>query len=161
DEGEQAFPLTSAPCQGQPDRPHLRLVSGPRSDEAKAPGSEPAAREPMLEPGASEEPPVEQLTYEQIASRGGGSPEAARHRVARRNLPRTRGSDGKTFVAVSPQDLLSQPPSARSPDGERPVNARSPVLPIEPEPRAETVPPSEPAHEADAGDRAGAATVVA
>ena len=74
----------------------------------------------------SEAPPVEQLTYEQIADRWGCSTEAARHRVARRNLPRTRGRDGKTRVAVSPQELFHQSPSARSLGGERPVNARSP-----------------------------------
>src|SRR5262249_4948904 len=111
-----------APCQGQPDRSHLRLVSGglpARSGEIEAPGSEPAAR-------SREEPPVEQLTYAQLAGRWGCSTEAARHRVARRHLPCTRGGDGKTLVAVSPQELLQQLPSTRSPDGDRPVNARSP-----------------------------------
>src|SRR5262245_10742135 len=115
DEGEQAFSASLAPCQGQPDRSHLRLVSGglpARSGEIEAPGSEPAAR-------SSEEPPVEQLTYAQLAGRWGCSTEAARHRVARRHLPCTRGGDGKTLVAVSPQELLQQLPSTRSPDGDR------------------------------------------
>jgi hypothetical protein len=83
-------------------------------------------KESMSEPAASKEPPVEQLTYAQIAGRWGCSTEAARHRVARHKLPRTRGSDGKTLVAVSPQELLYQPPFARLPGGDRPVNARSP-----------------------------------
>src|SRR5262245_24035243 len=82
DEGERAFSASRAPCQGQPDRLHLRLVSGARSGETKAPGSE-----PMPKPGASEEPPVEQLTYAQIAERRGGSAEAARALVRRLGLP--------------------------------------------------------------------------
>jgi len=149
DEGEQAFPLTPAPCQG---RPHLRLVLEARSGEAKAPILPHPSATP--EPTASKEPPVEQLTYAQIADRWGCSTEAARLRVARRNLPRTRGSDGKTLVAVSSQELLRQPPSARLPDGDRPVTGRSPVPPIESEPCVEP----EPTPAADMGNRAGAIT---
>ena len=39
DESEQAFPASRAPCQGQPDRPHLRLVPGARSGEIEAPAA--------------------------------------------------------------------------------------------------------------------------
>jgi hypothetical protein len=163
DEAEQAFPASRAPCQVQPDRPHLRLVSGTRSGEAEVLGSEPVV---------CEEPPFEQLTYAQIADRWGCSMEAARHRVARRNLPRTRGRDGKTLVAVSPQELVHQSP-ARSPDGERLVNARSlsgdrpiaelkvasptppPAIPLD-EPAADAASAS--ASATDVGDRAKAET---
>src|SRR5262249_26829638 len=123
DEGEQACSASLASCQGRPDRSHLRLVSEARSGEAKASALSRLSATP--EPTASKEP-VEQLTYAQLADRWGCSTEAARLRVARRTLPRTRGSDGKTLVAVSPQELLHQPPFARLPDGDRPVNARSP-----------------------------------
>src|SRR5262249_8278858 len=105
----------------QPDRPHLRLVSGgspARSGESQAPGSEPAAR-------SSEGPPAELPTDVQLAGRWGGSPEAARFRVARPNLPRMRGRSGKIRVA-GPQEALQQPPSARSSDSDRPMIARSP-----------------------------------
>jgi hypothetical protein len=37
DEGERAVSASLAPCQGQPDRPHLRLVLGVRSGETEAP----------------------------------------------------------------------------------------------------------------------------
>ena len=39
DEGEQAFPASLAPCQGQPDRSHLRLVLGARSGETETPAA--------------------------------------------------------------------------------------------------------------------------
>jgi hypothetical protein len=45
DEGEQAFSEPPVPCQGRPDRPHLRLLPGvlpARSGEAKAPARPPA-----------------------------------------------------------------------------------------------------------------------
>jgi hypothetical protein len=45
DEGEQAFPPSPVPCQGRPDRPHLRLLPGvlpARSGEANAPAQPPA-----------------------------------------------------------------------------------------------------------------------
>src|SRR5262249_38920872 len=105
DEGEQACSASLASCQGRPDRSHLRLVSEARSGEAKASALSRLSATP--EPTASKEP-VEQLTYAQLADRWGCSTEAARLRVARRTLPRTRGSDGKTLVAVSPQELLHQ-----------------------------------------------------
>jgi len=153
DEGERAFSASLAPCQERPDRPHLRLVAGTKIGETEAPGSEPAAQEPVPEPEADKEPPVQRLTYAQLATRWGCSTEAARHRAARRNLPRTCGSDGKTLIAVSPQEL-----SARSPDGDRPVNARSSVPPIEPEPRTETVSPSNPIGEVGGSGQGPSAT---
>jgi hypothetical protein len=47
DEGERVLAVSLAPCQRQPDRPHLRLVAGARSDETEAP----AARAEELTPG--------------------------------------------------------------------------------------------------------------
>jgi hypothetical protein len=39
DEGERAVSASLAPCQGQPDRSHLRLVSGAGSSETEAPAT--------------------------------------------------------------------------------------------------------------------------
>jgi len=162
DEGEQACSASLAPCQRQPDRPHLRLVSGTRSGETAAPGSEPAVRKSTSEPGAGERPSVEQFTYAQIAERRGCSPEAARALVKRLNLPRERGSDGKTLVTVNLTEIRYRPQSTRSPPAHHPVTVRSPdddhpanALPIEPEPRTETVPPPKPAPAPDVSDLAG------
>jgi hypothetical protein len=54
DEGEQAFSASLAPCQRQPDRSHLRLVSGARSGETEAPAAR--AEESMPEPPPAVEP---------------------------------------------------------------------------------------------------------
>jgi hypothetical protein len=51
DEGEQAF----SPCQGQPDRPHLRLVSGARSDEIEVPAARAEASKSEPTPAAEPE----------------------------------------------------------------------------------------------------------
>jgi hypothetical protein len=69
---------------------------------------------------------TEQLTYAQIADRLGRSPDAARTLVARRGLPRARGSDGKILVTINFQELHYQPQSARSPGGHRAMTGRSP-----------------------------------
>jgi len=74
DEGEQAVSVSLAPCQGQPDRPYLRLVSGARSGEAEAPGFEPAARaeQSTSDPAPSVEsepaPPTESPCIESVPS---------------------------------------------------------------------------------------------
>src|SRR5262245_37877275 len=54
DEGEQAFSASLAPCQGQSDRSHLRLVSGARSDETETPAAR--AEESTPEPAPAVEP---------------------------------------------------------------------------------------------------------
>jgi hypothetical protein len=46
DEGEQAFSAPLTPCQGRPDRPHLRLVPGARSGETEAVESNAASPKP-------------------------------------------------------------------------------------------------------------------
>jgi hypothetical protein len=83
-----------------------------------------ASAQATPEPVASVESPesgragaAEQLTYAQIADRLGRSAEAARALVKRRRLPRTRGSDGKTLVAIDLREVTS----ARSPPRDRPV----------------------------------------
>src|SRR5262245_59139239 len=113
------------------DGPHFvrrpAVLPAPPAEPPQSPATVAVAADRQLSAAGESEPgkpPVEQLTYAQLAGLSGCSPEAARHRVARRHLPRTRGSDGKTRVAVSPQELLQQPPSARPPGGDHPANAR-------------------------------------
>jgi hypothetical protein len=48
--------------------------------------------------------PIEQLTYAQIAERLGVTPEAVRALVRRLHLPRLRGNDGKTLIAIDLAD---------------------------------------------------------
>ena len=84
DEGEQAFPLSPAPCQGLPDRPPLRLVSGARSGEAKAPAQPPApevdaAPTPEAEVGPEESPPPATQPAAPVVVEGGSEPAAAPH----------------------------------------------------------------------------------
>jgi hypothetical protein len=81
--------------------------------------------------------PTEQLTYAQIAERlGCPSEEAARAIVARRGLPRARGSDGKIRVTINFEEIHYQPRSTRSPSGDRPV--AEPASARSPDPAAET-----------------------
>jgi hypothetical protein len=54
DEGERALAVSLAPCQRQPNRPHLHLVSGARSGETEAPAAR--AEESMPEPASPVEP---------------------------------------------------------------------------------------------------------
>ena len=62
--------------------------------------------------------PNEQLTYEQLAGRLGITREAARAIVKRHRLPRSKGNDGKTLVAVDLDELRHKPMSTRSPGGD-------------------------------------------
>jgi hypothetical protein len=59
DEGEHAFPAPPTSCQGQPDRSHLRLVSGTGSDETEASAVRTAGVMPELAPAAG--PPQVEL----------------------------------------------------------------------------------------------------
>jgi hypothetical protein len=113
-----------APDEGI-DQIVARLAASPNVTHSPNEPFTSVANVPVLHPGVArvESPEsgragaAEQLTYAQIADRLGCSAEAARALVKRRRLPRTRGSDGKTLVAVNLQEATS----ARSPPGDRPV----------------------------------------
>jgi hypothetical protein len=53
--------------------------------------------------------PIEQLTYHEIGQRLGVTPEAARALTKRYRLPRLRGNDGKTLVAIDLNELRHKP----------------------------------------------------
>src|SRR5271169_4145552 len=63
---------------------------------------------------------IEQLTYAALAERLNCSPEAARSLAKRVRLPRQRGHDGKTLVAVDVAEIKHKPLPARSPAGHGP-----------------------------------------
>jgi hypothetical protein len=65
--------------------------------------------------------PIEQLTYAQIAERLSVTPEAVRALVRRLHLPRLRGNDGKTLIAIDLAEVRHRPLPARSPRGGQPV----------------------------------------
>jgi hypothetical protein len=58
--------------------------------------------------------PAEMLTYAALAGRLNCSPEAARALARRHRLPRHRGNDGKTLVAVDLTEI-EHTPSTRTP----------------------------------------------
>ena len=64
--------------------------------------------------------PIEMLNYQELGARLGASAEAARALTKRLRLPRQRGNDGKTLVAVDLAELRHKPLPARSPAGHRP-----------------------------------------
>jgi nucleotide-binding universal stress UspA family protein len=64
--------------------------------------------------------PVEMLNYQELGARLGASAEAARAVTKRLRLPRQRGNDGKTLVAVDLAEIRHKPMPARSPAGHRP-----------------------------------------
>ena len=64
--------------------------------------------------------PVEMLNYQELGARLGASAEAARAVTKRLRLPRHRGNDGKTLVAVDLAEIWHKPMPARSPAGHRP-----------------------------------------
>jgi nucleotide-binding universal stress UspA family protein len=72
------------------------------------------------QPVASLLMPIEQLTYADLADRLKCSPEAARSLTKRLRLPRQRGNNGKTLVAVDLSEVRHKPMPARSPGGHRP-----------------------------------------
>jgi hypothetical protein len=59
------------------------------------------------------------LTYADLATRLGISPEAARALCKRHRLPKTLGNDGKTLVRVDLSELAHRPLPGRSPAGHR------------------------------------------
>lgn len=63
--------------------------------------------------------PVEMLNYQELGARLGASAEAARAVTKRLRLPRQRGNDGKTLVAVDLAEIRHKPMPARSPAGHR------------------------------------------
>jgi hypothetical protein len=64
--------------------------------------------------------PIEMLNYQDLGARLGASAEAARALTKRLRLPRQRGNDGKTLVAVDLAEIRHKPIPARSPAGHRP-----------------------------------------
>src|SRR5271169_5940308 len=66
---------------------------------------------------------IEQLTYAALAERLNCSPEAARSLAKRLRLPRQRGNDGKTLVAIDVAEIKHRPLPARSPAGHGPDGA--------------------------------------
>jgi len=64
--------------------------------------------------------PIEMLNYQELGARLGASAEAARAVTKRLRLPRQRGNDGKTLVAVDLAEIRHKPMPARSPAGHRP-----------------------------------------
>jgi hypothetical protein len=64
---------------------------------------------------------IEQLTYTEIGARLGITAEAVRALVRRHHLPRLRGNDGKTLVAIDLDEVRHKPLPARSPRGHQPV----------------------------------------
>jgi hypothetical protein len=64
---------------------------------------------------------IEQLTYTEIGARLGVTAEAVRALVWRHHLPRLRGNDGKTLVAIDLDEVRHKPLPARSPRGHQPV----------------------------------------
>jgi hypothetical protein len=63
---------------------------------------------------------IEQLTYTEIGARLGVTAEAVRALVRRHHLPRLRGNDGKTLVAIDLDEVRHKPQPARSPRGYQP-----------------------------------------
>ena len=59
--------------------------------------------------------PIEMLNYQDLGARLGASAEAARALTKRLRLPRQRGNDGKTLVAVDLAEIWHKPIPARSP----------------------------------------------
>jgi hypothetical protein len=64
---------------------------------------------------------IERLTYTEIGARLGVTAEAVRALVRRHHLPRLRGNDGKTLVAIDLDEVRHKPLPARSPRGHQPV----------------------------------------
>jgi hypothetical protein len=56
---------------------------------------------------------IEWVTYDQMGERLGVSAIAAKHKAKRLDLPRTRGSDGKTLVAVNFAELKHEPAGSK------------------------------------------------
>jgi len=64
---------------------------------------------------------IEQLTYTEIGARLGITAEAVRALVRRHHLPRLRGNDSRTLVAIDLDEVRRKPLPARSPRGHQPV----------------------------------------
>ena len=72
---------------------------------------------------------IEQLTYTEIGARLGVTAEAVRALVRRHHLPRLRGNDSRTLVAIDLDEVRHKPLPARSPRGHQPVTAVARMLP--------------------------------